>query len=255
MGIYALASSILALIPAFLIRENPPTPSSTLQVPRNQSFRTSFRIMNQNPSLQGLMIIFSIGWGVLMTLFIKIDEISELLGFNDSTGFLGIAMFAGGMVGAIVLPALSDRYRRRKLFFVFCNVCSIPGILLLVFCQQVGAVLLSSEAIAMIGASIVGLSLLASIPIGSQYAAELGIGISEEVIQGFLLLFSQASCAVIMLISLVATDEYSPMLLSSLAALLAASMIGSSFLKESEMIVTEEERLKDAIEQEIVHLQ
>lgn len=255
MGMYALASSILALIPAFLMRENPPTPSSTLQVPRNQSFRTSFRIMHQNPSLQGLMIIFSIGWGVLMTLFIKIDEISELLGFNDSNGFLGIAMFAGGMVGAIVLPALSDRYRRRKLFFVFCNVCSIPGILLLVFCQQVGAVLLGSEAIAMIGASIVGLSLLASIPIGSQYAAELGIGISEEVIQGFLLLFSQASCALIMLISLVSTDEYSPMLLSSLAALLAASMIGSSFLKESEMIVTEEERLKDAIEQEIVHLQ
>ena len=255
MGMYALASSILALIPAFLIRENPPTPSSTLQVPRNQSFRTSFRIMHQNPSLRGLMIIFSIGWGVLMTLFIKIDEISELLGFNDSNGFLGIAMFSGGMVGAIVLPALSDRYRRRKLFFVFCNVCSIPGILLLVFCQQVGAVLLGSEAIAMIGASIVGLSLLASIPIGSQYAAELGIGISEEVIQGFLLLFSQASCALIMLISLVSTDEYSPMLLSSLAALLAASMIGSSFLKESEMIVTEEERLKDAIEQEIVHLQ
>ncbi len=94
------------------------------------------------------MIIFAIGWGVLMTLFIKIDEISEFLGFTDSNGFLGIAMLAGGMVGAIVLPALSDRFRRRKLFFVFCNVCSIPGILLLVFCQQIGAVLLNSEAIA-----------------------------------------------------------------------------------------------------------
>lgn len=201
------------------------------------------------------MIIFSIGWGVLMTLFIKVDEISALLGFNDSDGFLGISMFAGGMVGAIVLPALSDRYRRRKLFFLFCNVCSIPGILLLVFCQQIGAVLLSSEAIALIGASIVGLSLLASIPIGSQYAAELGIGISEEVIQGFLLLFSQGACAVILLVSLIATDAYSPMVLSTLAALLAASMIGSTFLKESEMIVTEEERLKGVIEQEIVHLQ
>ncbi len=255
MGIYAIASTILALIPAFLIKDNPPTPSSTLQAPKGQSFRTSFKIMNQIASLKGLMIIFSIGWGVLMTLFIKIDEITALLGFDDSTGFLGIAMFAGGMVGAIVLPALSDYYRKRKLFFVFCNVCSIPGILLLVFCQQIGAVLLSSEAIAMIGASIVGLSLLASIPIGSQYAAELGIGISEEVIQGFLLLFSQASCAVILLISLIATEEYSPMVLSTLAALLAASMIGSSFLKESEMIITEEERLKGAIEQEIVHLQ
>lgn len=255
MAIYAITSSIFALIPAFLIKERPPTPSSTIQSSLNQSFRTSFKIMNQNASLRGLMIIFSIGWGVLMTLFIKVDEISALLGFNDSTGFLGIAMFAGGMVGAIVLPALSDRYRKRKLFFVFCNVCSIPGILLLVFCQQIGAVLLNSEAIALIGASIVGLSLLASIPIGSQYAAELGSGISEEVIQGLLMLFSQGACAVIMLISLVSADEYSLVVLSSLAALLAASMIGSTFLKESEMIVTEEERLKDVIEQEIVHLE
>jgi len=36
---------------------------------------------------------------------------------------------------------------------------------------------------------------------------------------------------------------------------LVAGMIGSSFLKESEMIITEEERLKEVINQEIVHLQ
>jgi FLVCR family feline leukemia virus subgroup C receptor-related protein len=190
-----------------------------------------------------------------MTLFIKVDEISALLGFPDSNGLLGIAMLAGGMVGAVLLPALSDRFRRRKLFFVFCNVCSIPGILLLVFCQQIGQVILGSEAIALIGASIVGLSLLASVPIGSQYAAELGQGIHEEIIQGMLLLFSQAGCAFILIVSLVTTEQYSVMLLSSLGGLLVAAMIGSSFLKESSMIITEEERLNDVINQEIVHLQ
>jgi FLVCR family feline leukemia virus subgroup C receptor-related protein len=45
------------------------------------------------------------------------------------------------------------------------------------------------------------------------------------------------------------------MLLATLAALLAAAMIGSTFLKESKMIITEEERLKEVINQEIVHLQ
>ena len=190
-----------------------------------------------------------------MTLFIKIDEISEFLGFSESNGLLGIAMFAGGMIGAIVLPAFSDRFRRRKLFFVFCNVCSIPGILLLVFCQQIGAVFLGSVVSALIGASIIGLSLLASIPIGTQYAAELGQGISEEVIQGLLLLFSQASCAVILFISMIVKEQHLPVLLSSLAALLAAAMIGSTFLKESTMIITEEERLNEVIKQEIVHLQ
>lgn len=190
-----------------------------------------------------------------MTLFIKIDEISEYLGFADANGFLGIAMFAGGMVGAIVLPALSDRYRRRKLFFVFCNVCSIPGILLLVFCQQIGAVFLGSDAIALIGASIIGLSLLAAVPIATQYAAELGHGISEEVIQGLLMLFSQASCALILILCMGLSEAFSPVLLSVLAALLFAALVGSTFLKESTMIITEDERLNEVIKQEIVHLQ
>ncbi len=255
MQFYALFSSILAIIPAFLIRENPPTPSSSLCGKKNEGFLASFRALNANTSLRGLTIIFSVGWGVLMVLFIKVDEISALLGFADSNGLLGIAMLAGGMVGAVLIPALSDRFRRRKLFFVFCNVCSIPGILLLVFCQQIGQVFLGSEAIALIGASIVGLSLLASVPLGSQYAAELGQGIHEEIIQGMLLLFSQAGCACILIISLVTTEQYSVMLLSSLGGLLVAAMIGSSFLRESSMIITEEERLNDVINQEIVHLQ
>ncbi len=256
MQIYALFSILAALASALLIKENPPTPSSTFNSPiTSQRFFSSFKAINAIASLRGLMIIFSIGWGVLMTLFIKIDDIQALLGFPDSNGFLGIAMFAGGMVGAILLPALSDRFRRRKLFFVFCNVCSIPGVLLLVFCQQLGSVVLSSEIIAMIGSSIIGLSLLASIPIGSQYAAELGQGINEEVIQGMLLLYSQVACIIILSVALVSSERYSLMVLSTLASLLGASMIGSTFLKESKVIITEEERLKEVIEQEIVHLQ
>lgn len=255
MAIYAIISSLLALVAALLMKENPPTPSSTIITSKPQDYRASFKLLRPNASLRGLMLIFSIGWGVLMTLFIKVDEIGELLGFANSGGVLGISMFAGGMVGAIVLPALSDHFRRRKLFFIFCNVCSIPGILFLVFCQQIGAVILSTQIIVIIGSSIIGLSLLASIPIGSQYAAELGMGINEEFIQGLLMLFSQASCAVIMLVNLFTNDPFSPTSLAFFAALLGAAMIGSSFLKESEAIVTEEEWLKEAINQEIVHLQ
>lgn len=255
MRFYALLSSFLTIIAAILIKENPPTPSSSFTVSLSIPYTSSLKAISSQSSLRGLMIIFSIGWAVLMTLFIKIDEISEYLGFADSNGFLGIAMFAGGMVGAIVLPALSDRYRRRKLFFVFCNVCSIPGILLLVFCQQIGAVFLGSDAIALIGASVIGLSLLAAVPIATQYAAELGHGISEEVIQGLLMLFSQASCALILILCMGLGDPFSPVLLSVLAALLFAALIGSTFLKESTMIITEDERLVEVIKQEIVHLQ
>ncbi|MDT4762721.1 MFS transporter [Sphaerochaeta sp. PS] len=255
MGMYAALCSVFAIAAAFLIRENPPSPSSILQREPSVSFLNSFKAMNKIPSLRGLMIIFSVGWGVLITLLVKIDTISEILGFPDSDGRLGIVLLVGGMIGAIVLPSLSDRWRKRKAFFVFCNLCSIPGVLLLVFSQDLGSLLWGNQVFALLGAFIIGFCLLSSIPIGSQYAAELGHGISEEIIQALLLLFSQASGALILIITLVSRGQYAGQLLSGLAALLFAAMMGSTFLKESEVIVTEEERLNQVIEKEIVHLQ
>jgi MFS family permease len=79
MRFYAILSSTLALVAAILIRENPPSPSSALPTNNKVHYKSSFRAINAIPSLRGLMIIFAIGWGVLMTLFIKIDEISECL--------------------------------------------------------------------------------------------------------------------------------------------------------------------------------
>jgi len=255
MGTYAIICSVFAIAAALLIRENPPSPSSVLDREEDVSFLKSFRAMNKISSLRGLMIIFAVGWGVLMTLFVKIDAISEVLGFPNSDGRLGIIILVGGMVGAVLLPSLSDRWRKRKAFFVFCNLCSIPGVLLLVFSQELGALFLSSHIIALVGAFLIGFCLLSSVPIGSQYAAELGLGISEEIIQAMLLLFSQASGAVILIITMTSKGRYSGQLLSGLAALLFAAMMGSTFLKESDVIITEEERLHEVIDKEIVHLQ
>ncbi len=255
MGIYAIICSVFALASAFLIRENPPTPSSVLDREKDVSFLKSFKAINRISSLRGLMIIFAVGWGVLMTLLVKIDAISEVLEFPDSDGRLGIILLIGGMIGAVLLPSLSDRWKKRKAFFVFCNVCSIPGVLLLVFSKELGALFLSSNIFGLVGAFIIGFCLLSSIPIGSQYAAELGLGISEEIIQAMLLLFSQASGAVLLIITLISRGQYAGQLLSGLAALLFAAMMGSTFLKESEVIITEEERLHKVIEKEIVHLQ
>jgi FLVCR family feline leukemia virus subgroup C receptor-related protein len=255
MGLYAVACSVFAFAAAFFIRENPPTPSSILEKQEDVSFLKSFKAIKRIPSLRGIMIIFALGWGVLATFLVKVDAISAALGFPDSDGRVGIFLLIGGMIGAILLPTLSDRWRKRKAFFVFCNLCSIPGILLLVFNRDLGALFWSSEIFALIGAFILGFCLLSSIPIGSQYAAELGHGISEEIIQAMLLLFSQASGAAILIITLASRGRFSGQLLSGLAALLFAAMMGSTFLKESDVIITEEERLHEVIEKEIVHLQ
>lgn len=256
MRFWGIFSSTLALIPAFLIRESPPTPSSRYASANTQGgFLVSFRHLEKRASLRGLIIIFSIGWGVLMTIFIKIDYISEVLGIATSSGILGIAILGGGVVGAAIFPTLSDYYRKRKLFYLLCNLCSIPGLLLLGFSARIGAHFLTPQIIAIAGSAIIGLSLLSAIPIGTQYAAELGVGVGEEVIQGFLLLFSQLTAALVLWITILTEDLYAVQIISVLGSLLVASIIGSAFLTESPMIITEEERLKEAIETEIVHLE
>jgi FLVCR family feline leukemia virus subgroup C receptor-related protein len=253
--IYSIICIAFALVAAILIRENPPTPSSSFQTEQKTSFFRSMLIVNGNPSLRGLIVIVAIGWGVLMTFLSKVDFISSLLGFPDSNGALGIALLGGGMAGAIIMPSLSDRFRKRKVFYVLCSLCSIPGLLLLVFSQDIGQVLFTSSIISILGAAIFGFCVLSTIPIGLQYAAELGQGVSEEIIQAILMLFSQAFGSIIMILTLFNEGLYADRLLGVLATLLFAAMIGSTFLKESPLIITEEERLTTVIEKEIVHLQ
>ncbi|WP_320128999.1 MFS transporter [uncultured Sphaerochaeta sp.] len=253
--VYSLISGVFALVAALLMRENPHSPSSSFQPESKFSFFRSFAIMSANPSLRGLIFIFAIGWGVLMTFLSKVDFVSSLLGFPDSNGKLGIALLGGGMLGAIVLPSFSDKFRKRKFFYVLCCFCSIPGLLLLIFSQDIGQFFFSNTTVALLGTSIFGFFLLSSIPIGLQYAAELGQGVSEEIIQAVIMLCSQAIGSVLMILTLLGGAPYAGRMLAFFATLMFACMIGSTFLKESPLIITEEERLTNVIEKEIVHHQ
>jgi FLVCR family feline leukemia virus subgroup C receptor-related protein len=253
--LYSIICIVFAFVAAFLIRENPPTPSSSFQTESKISFFRSLVVINKNSSLRGLIVIFAIGWGAFITFLSRVDFVSSLLGFPDSNGMLGIALLGGGMLGAIIMPSLSDRFRKRKLFYVLCSVCSIPGLLLLLFSQNIGQVVFTAKTIALVGASIFGFCVLSTIPIGLQYAAELGQGISEEIIQALLMLLSQAFGSIIMIFTLFNEGLYADQLLGVLSALLFAAVIGSTFLKESPLIITEEERLTTVIDKEIVHLQ
>lgn len=186
---------------------------------------------------------FATSWAVLMTVFIKIDEISEYLGFANSNGILGVVMLLVGMVSAVIIPALSDYYRKRKVFYTFCALSAVPGSLLL---------LSGNITVALIGAAILGSGLLASIPIGSQYATELGYGINEEVIQTILQFFSQFATIIILFVTVLIKERYQLVLPVILAIILLVTLIATFFIKESEVIVTEDERLKALIDLENV---
>ena len=62
-----------------------------------------------------------------------VDSISASLGVNDSDGLIGVAMLGGGVIGALVLPILSDKFRKRKLFLVLGLGGMLPGVAGLAF--------------------------------------------------------------------------------------------------------------------------
>lgn len=239
--IYGGISFAGAIISAVFIREQPPTPSSFVE-PASTTYLKAFSRVEKQNSLKGIILIFSISWGVLMAMLVKIDLIASQMKVS-STAFFGLTMLLSGAVGAVVIPALSDHFRKRKFFYVLCGGCSLPGLVMMMFANN--------ETLAYAGAGVFGFFAFCTIPIGEQYAAELGHEIPEEIVQVWMSLFSQAVGALIILITMFSA-VYLDNLIIFFIGLLVASFIGMTFLSESKVIVTEEERLDKEINREIV---
>lgn len=94
-------------------------------------------------------------------------------------------MMIGGIIGAVILPLLSDHYRKRKIFLTICMVCIVPGL--------AGLALAQDYTILMVSSFILGFFIMSAGPIGFQYAAEISYPAPESSSQGLLLLAGQIS--------------------------------------------------------------
>ena len=133
-----------------------------------------------------LMLIFFIGLGVFNSVINWIEDIVRPRGSSiTQAGIAGGLMILGGIIGALVLPTLSDRYRRRVPFIIIALLGAIPGLAGITFANSFPLLLFS--------AFVFGLFLLSSGPIGFQYGAEIGRPTPEWTTNGLLLLMGQIS--------------------------------------------------------------
>jgi MFS family permease len=107
-------------------------------------------------------------------------------GFSiTQAGITGGLMIAGGIVGALIIPSLSDHYRRRTIFIVLAILGATVGL--------AGVTYAGSYALLLISAFILGFFLLSAGPIGFQYGAEVTYPTPEGTSNGLLLLMGQIS--------------------------------------------------------------
>jgi len=158
-------------------------------------------------------------------------------GFSiDQAGIVGGLMVLGGIVGAIVIPPLSDRMRRRVPFLILALVGAIPGL--------IGVTLASSYPLLLASAFVLGAFLLSSGPLGFQYAAEITYPVPEGTSNGLLLLAGQVSGIAFIIgmdaLKSPATGSMTTSLLI-LIALMVVCLILATRLRESALITDDDD--------------
>jgi cyanate permease len=182
-GIVSIASAIIFLV---LSRERPPSPPCPPEhAERSMDFEGLKNILRQRNFVL-LMVIFFIGLGLFNAVTTWIEDIIRPRHFSiTQAGIVGGLMVVGGIIGAILIPLLSDRYHKRVPFIFFALMGSIPGLL--------GISYATSYSLLLISAFVLGFCLLSAGPIGFQYGAEITYPAPESTSNGLLLLMGQFS--------------------------------------------------------------
>ncbi len=252
---YGLATAAIALATLFIVREKPPTPSSN-EPYREYGFSESYKILFHKKHMGGLTIVFGLIWGLFIAFVSKVDGITALIGMENSNGVIGVVLLISGMLGSIAIPAVSDYTRRRKRYFFISVVGILFGFISFavspLFTRWAGD-LAPSLAIAFSG--LLGFFFMGAIPLGIQYASELSYPTPESASQGLLLLAGYFMGTLVLLFMVLQGGVFLERVLTASVALLFAACIGILFIKESPVIITEDERLREAVDKESVHLE
>ena len=225
--IYGIVSAIGAVIFFLFIREQPPTPpSDETEVTRFKVFEGFRHILKQRDMLK-VFILFFIGLGIFNAVSTCIDKLCEVRNLTiDQTGLVGGIMLITGVIGAIIIPPISDAKRKRKVFLVIGMAITAPGI--------IGLTIFSDYILLLVSSGILGFFLLGiGAPIGFQYSAEVSHPAPESTTQGLILFIGQLSG----IIFIVGINVIGILPFMAVFSVLAVINIGITLLlKESPMI-------------------
>jgi Na+/melibiose symporter-like transporter len=234
--IYGIATVAAAVIALALIRERPPTPPSA-ESPERHGFLKGMRHILSLRDMRILLVLFFIGLGIFNAVSSMVDAIAENLRVTDSDGLIGGIMLIGGVIGAIVLPILSDHYRKRKLFLVLCIAGMVPGLAMLSFAGWftggAGVNPGAAYTVAIVGSFMLGFFVMSAGPIGFQYAAEVSAPAPESTSQGLLLLSGQITGLIFVAGMSIRQNRYLPGFLVAFTVLTVLALIAVSRVRES----------------------
>jgi cyanate permease len=233
--LYGIVAAIVAVFFFVFARERPPTPPC----PPDQEERTlvfdGLKQIVRKRDFVLLMLIFFVGLGVFNAVTTWIEDIMRPRGFSiTQAGITGGLMIVGGIIGALVIPTLSDRYRKRTPFIILSLAGASLGL--------VGITFATSYWLLLASAFVMGFFLLSAGPLGFQYGAEVAYPAPEGTSNGLLLMMGQISGIVFIL----AMDSLKSPATGSMTAplvvligLMGLSLVVSTRLRDSALTMEE----------------
>jgi cyanate permease len=223
-----IASAVAAAFFIAVVKEKPPTPAG----PADQEVRSlmfdGLKSMLKQKDFILLLVIFFVGLGMFNGVTTWIEEIVAPRGFTAAqAGTAGGLMLIGGIVGAVVIPLISDSIRRRKPFVLLALAGLLPGLAGLAFAPTYGLLLAS--------AFVFGLFLLSAGPIGFQYGAEITLPAPEGTSNSMLVVMGQVS-GILFIFAMDAFKAADGSMTASLAILFGLTVVSfvlGLFLRES----------------------
>jgi len=186
--VYGYVSIAAAVLFILFAKDKPPTPPDAESAEARYGMFDGIRHLFRQRDMIFLLLLFFIGLGMFNAITTFVDLILAGKGFKpggNEAGDIGAIMMAAGVLGAIVVPVFSDKFRKRKLFLVICMAGLIPGL--------VGLTFATSYTSLLIDCGIFGFFFMGAAPIGYQYAAEVSHPAPESTSQGMIVLSGQIS--------------------------------------------------------------
>jgi MFS family permease len=184
--IFGGVSALAAVLFIALAREKPLTPPCPPGMEVRSLMLDGLKQIVKSVPFWLFVIVYFIGLGIFNGISTWVENIIQPRGFTPiDAGNLGASMIVGGILGAVIIPLISDKLHKRQLFMLLGVSLAIPGL--------VGVTFATSLWLILVSAFWMGFFLISVAPIGMQYIAEVTYPAPEGTSNGLIQLAGQLS--------------------------------------------------------------
>lgn len=186
LKLFAAVGVIASLFAIVFSREKPLVAPPGPEAEKEDFSLSTLKVLFRNKSYLLAMATAFISMGIFNTLLTLIEGILMPRGITSAqAGMIGAAFVLAGVLGAIVLPIISDKAAKRIPFLITAVVLLVP--------LYLGLAVLKGFVVLVLIAGLAGFAIMGVAPILFQHGSEVAYPVQEGTSLGMILLMGQIS--------------------------------------------------------------